>query len=73
MSIVDNLYNVIDNGRKGLNKGISTGLPKLDDITGGVQKGVYTTIFGLSGTGNICFIKYFFVYLHDRLIIIFNI
>lgn len=61
MSVVDNLYTVIDNGRKGLNKGLSTGLTKLDKITGGVQKGVYTTIFGLSGTGINCFYKIFFV------------
>ena len=32
MSVVDNLYTVIDNGRKGLNKGLSTGLAKLDKI-----------------------------------------
>lgn len=54
MGIVQNLYTAIDNGIQGLNKGLPTGLPKLDEIIGGIQKGVYTTIFGLSGTGNIC-------------------
>jgi hypothetical protein len=32
MSIVDNLFKLIDDGRDGLNKGLPTGLPKLDDI-----------------------------------------
>lgn len=62
MSVVDNLYTVIDNGRKGLNKGLSTGLTKLDRITGGVQKGVYTTIFGLSGTGKTNLLIYSYIY-----------
>lgn len=30
MSIVDELYSEIDNGRKGRNLGLKTGLPKLD-------------------------------------------
>ena len=63
MGIVQNLYTNIDNGLKGLNKGLSTGLPKLDEITGGVQRSTYTTIFGLSGTG-ICKFKYFLLFLH---------
>lgn len=54
MGIVQNLYTNIDNGLKGLNKGLSTGLPKLDEITGGIQRSTYTTIFGLSGTGIEC-------------------
>ena len=36
MSIVSELYKNIDQGRNGLNKGISTGLPKLDLLTYGV-------------------------------------
>lgn len=53
MSIVDELYSEIDNGREGRNLGLKTGLPKLDWYTGGFQKGVYKLIFGQSGSGNI--------------------
>ena len=51
MSIVEELYSEIDNGREGRNLGLKTGLPKLDWYTGGFQKGVYKLIFGQSGSG----------------------
>lgn len=62
MSIVENLFKLIDDGRDGLNKGIPTGLPKLDDIVGGAQRAVYTTVFGLSSTGKTSFIVYSYLY-----------
>lgn len=62
MGIVQNLYTNIDNGLKGLNKGLSTGLPKLDEITGGVQRSTYYTIFGLSGTGKSALLSYCYFY-----------
>lgn len=62
MGIVQNLYTNIDNGLKGLNKGLSTGLPKLDEITGGIQRSTYYTIFGLSGTGKSGFLTYCYFY-----------
>ena len=62
MSIVENLFKLIDDGRDGLNKGLPTGLPKLDDIIGGAQRAVYTTIFGLSSTGKTSFVVYSYLY-----------
>lgn len=51
MTNVDLLFDLIDNGRKGKNIGLSTGISKLDEYTGGIQRGVYTLVFGLSGSG----------------------
>ena len=36
MNNVDILYKLIETGRKGKNTGYSTGIPKLDEYTGGV-------------------------------------
>jgi KaiC/GvpD/RAD55 family RecA-like ATPase len=51
MTNVDLLYNLIDSGRQGRNIGLKTGIDKLDEYTGGIQRGIYTLIFGLSGAG----------------------
>ena len=48
--IVDDLFKSINQGRKGLNIGLSTGLPKLDSITFGVQRKWMTTYAGDSGS-----------------------
>lgn len=53
MSIVDELYNKIDDGREGKNIGLKTGLPKLDFYTGGFKKGVYSLYFSKSSVGKI--------------------
>lgn len=58
MSIVDELYLEIENGRAGKNLGLKTGLPKLDWYTGGFQKGVYKLIFGQSGSGKSSYVIY---------------
>jgi replicative DNA helicase len=51
MTNVDLLYQLIDRGREGKNIGLNTGSPKIDGYTGGIQRGNYTLIFGLSGSG----------------------
>ena len=51
MSIVEELYNKIDDGREGKNIGLKTGLPKLDFYTGGMKKGVYSLYFSKSSVG----------------------
>lgn len=56
MTNVDLLFKKIDDGRNGKNIGLSTGLPKLDGYTGGIQKSTYTLIYGLSGSGNVILI-----------------
>lgn len=62
MSIVDDLYLKIDEGRMGKNIGLKTNLPKLDWYTGGFQKGIYRLIFGQSGSGKSSFVIYNSIY-----------
>lgn len=49
MSLVSNLYDRIDEGRKGGNIGIPTGLPELDKYTYGLQRRWLTVIGADSG------------------------
>jgi replicative DNA helicase len=51
MTNVDFLYEEINRGREGKNIGLNTGIPKLDNYIGGIQRGNYTLVFGLSGSG----------------------
>ena len=50
--IVDSLFQSIEKGREGLNKGLSTGLPKFDSVTYGVQRKWLNVIAGDSGSVN---------------------
>ena len=59
---VDRLFEKIDRGRSGKNIGLKTGIPKLDKYTGGIQKGRYTLVFGLSGSGKSSFVLYSTIY-----------
>lgn len=56
------LFDAIDSGRKGNNKGISTGIEKLDDYIGGIQKGIYYLIFSGSGSGKSSLALYSYIY-----------
>lgn len=60
--IVDNLFNDILQGKHGKNKGIGTGMPKLDSITYGVQRRWFTVIGGDSGSGKSYYTLYTAVY-----------
>lgn len=51
MSITKQLLEDINKGRKGLNFGLPTGLPKLDSIIYGIQKGTYYLIGGDTSSG----------------------
>jgi len=62
MSIVSELYKNIQQGREGLNQGISTGLPKLDLLTYGVQRKWLSVIAGDSGSGKSSMAFYTYVY-----------
>lgn len=48
--IVDNLFSSIKRGKKGLNKGLSSGFDKLDTITYGIQRKWMTIYAGDSGS-----------------------
>ena len=60
--IVENLFNSINRGRKGLNTGLSTGLPKLDSLVYGVQRRWMEVVSGDSGSGKSSFVLYTKVY-----------
>ncbi len=62
MTNVDLLYQLIERGREGKNIGLSTGIPKVDSYTGGIQRGNYTLIFGLSGSGKSAWVLYNNIY-----------
>lgn len=58
MTSVDLLFDKIDRGREGKNIGLKTGIDKLDEYTGGIQRGIYTLVFGLSGSGKTAWVLY---------------
>ena len=60
--IANRLFEEIDRGRKGLNHGISMGLPKLETIIDGVLPETYTLIISNSGAGKTSFALYSYVY-----------
>lgn len=62
MTGVDVLFAAIEEGRKGKNIGIKTGIEKMDKYTGGIQKSNYTLIFGLSGSGKTSYVLYAYIY-----------
>ena len=62
MSLVSNLYDRIDEGRKGGNIGIPTGLPELDKYTYGLQRRWLTVIGADSGAGKTTFTLFTHVY-----------
>lgn len=62
MDSVSALYEMVERGREGKNIGYSTGIPKLDEYTGGVRRGIYTLIFGLSGAAKTGLALYSYIY-----------
>lgn len=62
MSILSHLKRVVENGRKGLNIGIPTGMKALDEKIYGIQKGWITSVLGGSGSGKTTFVLYTVVY-----------
>lgn len=51
MTTFSNFKNEIQRGLKGLNRGIPTGIDKLDSVLNGMNHGIYYTIFSEGGTG----------------------
>lgn len=60
--IVESLFALIDRGREGLNIGVSTGLPKLDEIISGIQRQTFYLIAGGTGSGKTTLCLYSYVY-----------
>lgn len=53
--IEDELLKEIDRGREGLNQGSTTGIEKLDELTGGNLPNNFTLIVAPSGCGSCLF------------------
>lgn len=62
MSLISDFMHLVDEGRKGNNIGLSTGLSKLDKIVYGVQRRNITLIGATSGGGKTTFALYSYVY-----------
>lgn len=60
--IVESLFDQINAGREGLNRGLFTGLPKLDELTYGLIRENITLIGGTSGSGKSSLTSYIAVY-----------
>lgn len=58
MSIVDQLWKLIDKGKNGENVGKSTGMQKLDNIIGGIQPHRYYLISAASSVGKTSYVLY---------------
>lgn len=62
LSKVDKLYENIAKGRTGKNRGITTGLEGMDDITTGNHKGTFYLIAGSTGSGKSTLAIYSYIY-----------
>ena len=60
--ITESLFKNIEKGKEGLNKGLSTGLSKLDNVIFGIQRGWLQVIFADSGAGKSTFTNYIGIY-----------
>lgn len=60
--ITESLFENIYRGKKGLNRGLSTGFPKLDNVIFGLQRGYFYTIGADQGAGKSSLALYSFVY-----------
>lgn len=58
MTDLELLWTLIDKGKKGDNVGVSTGLPKLDKLIGGIQPSRYYLCGAASSVGKTSFILY---------------
>ncbi len=62
MSVIKSLIESIKRGKKGKNKGLYSGFPKLDKIIYGLQKRYFSVIAGDSGSGKSSLALYMYVY-----------
>lgn len=59
---ISKLKEAIDRGRKGLNQGLSIGMPKLEQFIDGLTQETYYLIAGGTGSGKTSFAIYSFIY-----------
>ena len=60
--ITESLFKNIYRGKEGLNRGLSTGIPKLDKVTFGIQRKYHYTIGGDSGAGKSTLALFSYIY-----------
>ena len=60
--ITERLFKNIYRGKQGLNKGLPTGIPKLDKVTFGLQRKYHYTIGGDSGSGKSTLALFSYIY-----------
>jgi replicative DNA helicase len=61
-NVVDRLFRMIAWGKKGKNKGLAMGLPRLEKFIAGIQRKIYTLIAGGTGSGKTTFALYAYIY-----------
>lgn len=59
---ISSLFREIERGRQGLNIGVSTGMPKLDQIISGLQRQTFYLIGGTTGSGKSTLALYSAIY-----------
>ena len=62
MGITDRLFQMVEDGKNGLNIGLDTGIPKLNSTIGGWQRQKYYCIFGGTSSGKTSFVLYSLIY-----------
>lgn len=62
MNTIQRMFNLIKRGLKGLNIGLSIGLPRLEKIMDGIQRQTYSIIAGGTGSGKTTLALYSYVY-----------
>ena len=63
----------IELGRQGFNQGFSMGLPKLEELIGGITKSTMTLLFASSGQGKSSCVLYSYIYAPFMKIIVNNV
>lgn len=58
--------NAVELGRQGYNQGLSMGLPKLEELIGGITKSTMSLVFASSGIGKSSYVLYSYVYIPLR-------
>lgn len=62
MGHIDRMMHMVERGLKGLNKGLSIGLPRLEAYMDGIQRQTYSIIAGGTGSGKTTLALYSYVY-----------
>lgn len=62
----DQLMDMVERGRQGMNQGFSMGLPRLEEIMDGVQANTYTVIAGGTGLKVANLINFYYLCVYEN-------